>query len=214
MSRLADIIGFPLCLRLSGKQVVVVGGGAVAGRKVRALVAAGAQVHVIAPLLGAELQALADSGRIRWSARPFEPGDLHSAWLAVASTDDPAVNRLVVGAGESSQVWVISVTDESPATTMAVARRGALSVAVGTGGESPAVAVWVRDQLEAVLEPELGSLLEMAAAVRASLADEGKSPSAPDWRRALDSGMLDLIRAGRIDEARGWLRSCLLSSLA
>ncbi|MGH9023129.1 MAG: precorrin-2 dehydrogenase/sirohydrochlorin ferrochelatase family protein, partial [Acidimicrobiia bacterium] len=170
MSRLVEQAGVSLCLRVAGRPVVIVGGGVVAGRKIPPLLEAGAQVHVVAPLLGTKCQTLVDSGRIRWSSRPFEPADLDSAWLAVAATDDPEVNRLVVDTGESRRVWVISTTGESPATTMAMARRGALSVAVGTGGMSPAVAVWVRDQLETVLAPELGSLLEVAAAVRASLA--------------------------------------------
>lgn len=214
MSRLLEATGVPLCLRVSGRTVVVVGGGAVAGRKIPSLLEAGAQVHVVAPLLGTKCQALVDSGRIRWSPRSFEAADLDSTWLAVAATDDPEVNRLVVDAGESRRVWVVAATGKGSATAMATARRGALSVAVGTGGKSPAVAVWVRDQLEVVLAPELGSLLEVVTAVRALLAEEGRSPAAPDWRRALDSGMLDLIRAGKTDEARGWLRTCLLSSSA
>ena len=86
----------PLGLRLSGRRVVVVGGGPVALRRVAALMAARATVIVISPAAVAALEDLAERGQIQWLARPYEPGDLHGAWLAMACTADPSVNAQVL----------------------------------------------------------------------------------------------------------------------
>jgi siroheme synthase (precorrin-2 oxidase/ferrochelatase) len=95
---------------------------------------------------------------------------------------------------------------------MSVLRRGDLVVTVGTGGRSPALAAWLRERLTQELGPEYETLLELLAEAREGFRAEGRSSEDADWRRALDSGMLDLIRAGRLPEAKELLRTCLSSS--
>jgi siroheme synthase-like protein len=96
---------------------------------------------------------------------------------------------------------------------MAVVRRGHLEVAVGTSGRSPAVAAWLRHRLEAELGPEYGVLVDLAAEEREHLrATDGTSGEGRGWQQALDSGILEAIRAGKLDEARKGLRTCLSSS--
>ncbi len=124
---------YPLMLDLTGRPAVVVGGGPVALRRVRALLAAGALVHVIAPRVD---PALAGED-VRLSRRKYRDGDLAGAWLAHAATDDPAVNAAVAAAAERLRIWCVRADDAaaSRAWTPAVARQGEITVAVTAGGD-------------------------------------------------------------------------------
>jgi siroheme synthase-like protein len=188
--------------------VLVVGGGRVATRRVEDLLEAGALVEVVAPRVSAEITAWAGDGRLAVARRPFEAGDVAGAWLCVAATDDAAVNRAAVAAAEGEHCFVSAAGDgaASSARPMSVLRRGDLEVAVGTSGRAPAAAAWIRRQLATVVGHEYGVLVDLVAEARA-----GARPGA-NWPAALDSGILESIRAGRLDEARKGLRECLSSS--
>lgn len=195
-----DAPAYPVNLRLAGRRVLVVGGGAVAAAKVRGLLAAGAVVHVVAPSILPELGALA----VTCETRGYERGEVAGYRLAVACTDDPAVNQAVFDDGEAAGVWVNAADDPERCSYTLPARldRGALLVTVSTSGHSPALAGWLRDELAKVVGPEHEALLGLLADARAALAAEGAARPVADWRKALDSGMLDLIRSGRVAEAR------------
>jgi len=188
--------------------VLVVGGGRLATRRVADLLETGARVEVVSPTVSQEIAAWAEEEKVIVALRPFEAGDVSGAWLCVAATDDPAVNRAVVLAAEREHCFVSSAGDgsASSARPMSVLRRGDLEVAVGTSGRAPAAAVWIRQQLATLMGPEYGVLIDLVAEARAEA-----RPGA-DWQAALDSGILASIRAGRLDEAREGLRTCLSSS--
>jgi precorrin-2 dehydrogenase/sirohydrochlorin ferrochelatase len=211
-----SLLGYPVNLVVAGRRCVVVGAGRIAARKVDGLLAAGADVHVVAPRLGDRVRALRDEARITVAERAFEPEDLNGAWLATAATDDHAVNHAVFETGEAGGVWVNSADDPDNCsfTLMSVIRRGDLVVTVGTGGRSPALATWVKERITAEIGPEYETLVELLADARDAIQADGRSTEDADWKRALDSGMLELIRAGRVDDAKELLRSCLSSSLA
>jgi siroheme synthase-like protein len=208
------LAGYPVNLLVRSRRCVVVGAGRIAARKIEALLDAGADVTVVAPHIGDAVQAWRDAGRLTVHERAFTPADLDDAWLATTATDDPAVNRTVFEAGEERRVWVNSADDPANCsfTLMSVVRRGDVVVTVGTGGRSPALAAWLRARLHEELGPEYEALLEMLAEAREEMRAGGRSSEDADWNRALDSGMLDLIRAGRIGDAKELLRSCLSSS--
>lgn len=199
---------YPVSLGLADRKVLVVGGGRVATRRVEELLPTGARLEVVATAVSAEIAAWADGGRLSVARRPFEAGDVAGAWLCVAATDDPAVNRAVVVASEAQHCFVSAAGDASASSAqpMSVLRRGDLEVAVGTSGRAPAAAAWIRRQLATVVGPEYGVLVDLVAEVRT---DAG--PGA-NWQSALDSGILESIRAGRLDEARKGLQACLSSS--
>ncbi len=205
------LAGYPVNLLVRGRRCVVVGAGRIAARKIEALLAAGADVHVVAPKLGDEVDAWRAAGRVTVAEREFEPADLDDAWLATTATDEPDVNRAVFEAGEARRVWVNSADDPANCsfTLMSVVRQGDVVVTVGTGGRSPALAAWLKERLQAELGPEYGTLLTLLAEAREELRASGRSTEEADWKRALDSGMLDLIRAGNVGEAKELLRSCL-----
>jgi siroheme synthase-like protein len=207
------ISGYPVNLVVADRRCVVVGAGRIAARKIDALLAAGADVHVVAPEVSTEVRAWADAGRLHLSERPFAPADLDDAWLATTATGDPGVDHAVFAAGEARRVWVNAADDPANCsfTLMSVVRQGDLVVTIGTGGRSPALATWLRRRLGEELGPEYATLLDVLSEAREELRAEGRSTEEPDWQSAIDSGMLDLIRAGRVEEAKEILRACLWS---
>jgi uroporphyrin-III C-methyltransferase/precorrin-2 dehydrogenase/sirohydrochlorin ferrochelatase len=146
---------YPLLLDLSGRPVVVVGGGAVAARRARALLDAGADVTVVAPEVNSDLAALP----VRTVARAFTAEDLDGAWLAVACTDDPAVNADVGEAAASRRIFCVRADAGRMGTarTPAVLRRDGLTVAV-SGGDDPRRAAALRDAISVALD--LGELAD------------------------------------------------------
>jgi siroheme synthase-like protein len=205
--------GYPVNLVVAGRRCVVVGAGRIAARKIDAVLAAGADVLVIAPEASPPVRAWADEGRLSLAEREFAPPDLDDAWLATTATGVPAVDRAVFEAGEARRVWVNSADDPANCsfTLTSVIRQGDLVVTVGTGGRSPALATWLRRRLAEALGPEYATLLDVLSEAREALRAEGRSTEEPDWQSALDSGMLELIRAGNVEEAKEILRACLWS---
>jgi uroporphyrin-III C-methyltransferase/precorrin-2 dehydrogenase/sirohydrochlorin ferrochelatase len=169
--------GMPLLLDLAGRRVVVVGGGAVATRRAGALREAGADVVVVAPNVTPQLAALG----VSVAARAFADADLDGAWLAMACTDDPAVNAAVAVAAEARRIFCVRADDATGGTarTSAVARRDGVTVAVN-GGDDPSRAVALRDAIAAGLE--LGELPTRRArrAVRGEVALVGGGPGDPE----------------------------------
>jgi uroporphyrin-III C-methyltransferase / precorrin-2 dehydrogenase / sirohydrochlorin ferrochelatase len=97
----------PLGLRVTGRRVVVVGGGPVGLRRVSALLDAGALVRLVAPEVETALADLAARGRLEWQQRPYADGDLQDAWLAMACTADADVNAAVLAEAEASRIWPV-----------------------------------------------------------------------------------------------------------
>ncbi len=143
---------YPVGLRLTGKHVVVVGGGQVAHRRVAGLLDARAVVTVVSPQLTPALEALVEPGAVTWERRRYEPGDLADAWYAVAATDDAAVNAAVADEAESRRIFCARADDRSRSSvwTPAVGRQGDVVVSVHGGGD-PQRAVGIRDAVLAGL---------------------------------------------------------------
>jgi uroporphyrin-III C-methyltransferase/precorrin-2 dehydrogenase/sirohydrochlorin ferrochelatase len=144
---------YPLGLRLSGRRVVVVGGGAVALRRVTGLLAAGAAVTVVAPETTPALADMAAGGRLTWVRRPYTVGDLADAWLAMACTDDAVVNAAVAADAETRHLLCVRADDASQATAWvpATGRTGPYTVAVHADRD-PGRAAAMRDHLVAAAE--------------------------------------------------------------
>jgi uroporphyrin-III C-methyltransferase / precorrin-2 dehydrogenase / sirohydrochlorin ferrochelatase len=147
---------FPLFLKLAGRRVLVVGGGAVAAAKVAALLDAGAEVVVVAPEVRPELAELAAAGKIQLARRSFTAADLEATWLVVAAAT-PEANRGVAAAAESRRLFVLAVDDPQAASAFGAGtlRRGGVTIAVSTDGRAPALAGLLREGLEAVLPEDL-----------------------------------------------------------
>jgi uroporphyrin-III C-methyltransferase / precorrin-2 dehydrogenase / sirohydrochlorin ferrochelatase len=143
---------YPSGLRLQGRRVVVVGGGHVAQRRVPRLLAAGADVVVIAPVTTPAVEGLAGSGEITWQPRGYRAGDLAEAWYVIAATDDPDVNARVSAEAEERRIFCVRADDATRATawTPAVGRHAGVTVAV-LGNREPRRSAGVRDAIVAAL---------------------------------------------------------------
>jgi precorrin-2 dehydrogenase/sirohydrochlorin ferrochelatase len=208
-----DAPRYPVELVVEGRRCLVVGGGRVATVKARGLLECGAPVHVVATVVGPEVRALPG---VTWDERPYRAGDVEGYWLVITATDDPEVNRAVHDDAVARRIWVNSADDPANCAFILPARmhRGDLSVAISTGGRSPAFATWMRRRLESEIGPEFADLLDIVAEVRTSIREAGRSTEGLDWQSALDSGMLELVREGRLAEAKERLQACLSSSSA
>lgn len=170
---------FPLFADLRNRTVLVVGGGAVAERKVEALLQAGALPQVGSLDLNQGLSRWLEEGRIRWRVGAFREEWLDEAWLVIAATDDAAVNRQVYDAATSRRI-LANVVDDAELCSFhspAVVQRGLLQVAISSGGGAPMLARHVRRQLETLLDDSLGTLAEVLTrqrdAIRARFPDLG-----------------------------------------
>ncbi len=139
-------------LRLAGRRVVVVGGGRVVSRRLPRLLGAGAQVHVVAPEVTADIAAAAAAGQLVWLPRPFCGGDLDGAWYVLAATDDAQANRAVSAEAERLRVFCVRAdrAEEATAWTPATGEVDGVQVAV-LAGRRPREAARIRDLLVGVL---------------------------------------------------------------
>ena len=206
-----SLVGYPANFLVAGRRCVVVGAGRIAARKLEALLEAGADVVVIAPEAVDTIRTWAETGRLIWHERGFEEADLDDAWLAITATADAAVNQAVYDAGEARRVWTNSADDPANCsfTLMSVVRQGDVVVTIGTNGRSPALATFLKRHVGSEMGPEYERLLELLSEAREAIRSSGRSSEDADWRQAFDSGILDLVREGREEEARELLRSCL-----
>jgi precorrin-2 dehydrogenase/sirohydrochlorin ferrochelatase len=152
---------FPIFLKLTARPCTVVGAGDLAESKIESLLTANARVTVIAPHANARITVLADSGEITLHPREYADGDLAGQFLAVAATDNPAVNRAVFAEAEASGV-LINAVDDPPFCDFyfpSVVRRGDLQIAISTAGASPALAQRLRKEINAILPLDAGDWL-------------------------------------------------------
>lgn len=202
---------YPMMADLTGKRCLVVGGGAVAERKVALLVKCGARVDVVSPKVTARLRALGSSRRIRLRRRPVQAADLAGAFLVVVATDDPRVNREVAERVHSTG-GLVNVADDPAACSFlvpSVIRRGDLTVAISTGGSSPALAKKLRQRLEQTVGPEyeafVAALRQLRERARRAIAHPRDRQAM--YRRAVESDLFEAAARGdraavraRIDE--------------
>ncbi|OGQ60560.1 MAG: hypothetical protein A3J24_08690 [Deltaproteobacteria bacterium RIFCSPLOWO2_02_FULL_53_8] len=159
---------YPISLDISGRRCVVVGAGAVAGRKVEGLLKAGGVVTVIGAATSPLIKSLAVDGRINLVKRRYKKGDLKSAFLVVCATDSATVNKAVYEEAAALGILVNCVDSPSNCNFIvpAVVYRGALVIAVSTSGKCPGLAAGIKREIEAVYGPEYGIFLDIIGAVR------------------------------------------------
>lgn len=196
---------YPIMLDIKGKRCVVIGGGEVALRKVKALLEHGAQVEAIGPEFCPELNQLATSGALKATLREYRPSDLQGAFLVVAATDNGKINRQVAeeATGREILINVVDVAELSNFITPSFLRRGDVTIAVSTGGKSPALARKIRTELEKSFGDEYAVLASLIEQVRSELKQREITIPGEIWQQALDLDMLlELLRLGQWDEAK------------
>ena len=184
-----------------------------AARKIRSLLQAKANLTVISPRFTPYLESLQAQGQIKLLNRSYQPGDLTGAFLVIAATNDPAVNRQVLHEAQQ-QGCLINVTDNPAAGNFivpAAVQRGPVTLTISTGGASPALARWLREQLENFIGPEYGDLAALLAELRPEL--RRHYPDSDNRTQAvfrlLETGLPQLIKTEGLDTATRKARQIL-----
>jgi precorrin-2 dehydrogenase/sirohydrochlorin ferrochelatase len=162
---------------LSRKRAVVIGGGKVAYRKAEALLAAGAEVSVVAPVVVEEIRALAMAGKLTVRCAKYKPSDLEGMFLVVAATDSSSVNQQVaVDAGSQMKLVCLADTSEGGNCSFpAILRRGNIEIGVSTGGGCPSLAVQLRELIATLITEEYGIIAGQLSEEREKLLTAGNS---------------------------------------
>jgi uroporphyrin-III C-methyltransferase/precorrin-2 dehydrogenase/sirohydrochlorin ferrochelatase len=203
----------PLFAELAQRAVLVVGGGAVAERRVALLREAGAAVTVIAPELSAGLAALAAEGEIAHIARTFGDDPIEPYWLVVAATDDRTVNASVAAAATAAKRFCNVVDDRELCTFImpAIVDRAPVTIAIGSSGVSPVLSRWVKGLIETLLPARLGALAALAGRWRRRVRE--RLPDATErrhfWERVVTGAVAEHVFAGRDGDAERTLEDAL-----
>ena len=207
---------YPLNVDLSGRSLILVGGGKVAERKVRGILSAGTEtsICVIAPKITTVLQEHAAAGRLCWKQACYADGMLEGAFLVYAATDMREVNAAVAAEAKRRGIPV-NVIDDPAASTFQVPasiRRGELILSVSTAGGSPALSRAIRMELEEMYPPAFGIWLERVSCLRVELQECISSSSARTrfWHTALRPDILTMVRHGAMEKAEVELRNAAL----
>ncbi len=189
---------YPVNLRIAGRQCLVVGGGAVAARKVEALLFCGARVVVVSPEAGERIRTLAAEHRIAWWQRPYRTGDLEGVFMAVAATDRPEVQRQIAEDAVTLPVLLNSVNEPSVCDFQVPSqmRRGDLLITISTGGASPAFSRKIRERLETQFGWEYGPVVDLLGRLRLLVVGDGggAGANAALFHRILDLDIADMVR--------------------
>ena len=196
---------YPINLELSGRRVAVVGGGAVAERKIIDLLTAGAVVSVFSPVLTLALMRLVDGKKLIHIPRIYQPGDIRIFFIVICATDDKNINE-EIAVEAHLQGALVNVVDNPSLCDFTVPSkisRGDLLITISTGGQSPALAKKLRLELEGRYGPEYGVLLQLIGKMR----NEMKQTLAVSkdresfWQQAIDEEVLALLQNGKLNEA-------------
>ncbi|MBI4686636.1 MAG: bifunctional precorrin-2 dehydrogenase/sirohydrochlorin ferrochelatase [Nitrospirae bacterium] len=194
---------YPVFLSLKGKKAVVIGGGKVAERKALSLIKAGAVVKVISPKITKTLQRLKENGRIELFKRPYKKGDIDNAFIVIAATSSSETNSIIAGHARS----LLNVVDTPSLCNFIVpslVRRGNLTIAVSTGGSSPALSKAIRRELEKLYDGKFTRYINFLETVRKKALAEITDPK--KRKKLLETlasdKMLETLRKEDFESAR------------
>ena len=202
---------YPVYLDLRGKPCVVIGGGEIGERKVEGLVESSAEVTLISPDVTQRLQELAHAGRITWHARQYRQGDLKGAFLAIAATDVRDVNQAIAAEAQDEKV-VLNVVDDAPLCSFiapSIVKRGEVTLAISTGGSSPALARKLKETIQDSDLLRYADLAGVLSKARSLIKQRGMVVDADRWQEGITESLIDLVDSGRSEEALNVLMSFL-----
>ncbi len=204
---------YPVFLDLQGRRCVVIGGGHIAQRKVTTLLSCGAHVTVISPAVTPRLAAYAKQSKIRHVQRRLRSNDLQGAWLIYAATDEQTINQLVARAGLRRRIFtnVVDQPDLCSFITPAIMQRGAVTVAISTGGASPVMAKKIRNTVARAIRREDVAMVQLLASLRPLTKAQLQQPQARKryFERLIAGKTYALVRAGLLKPARREARELL-----
>lgn len=181
----ASRFSYPIFLDLHGLDVLVVGGGRIGARKAEGLVAAGAQVHLVAIEVGREVD---QAPLAAVHERAFDASDIEGMRLVITATGDVDIDRRIASIARSANVWTNAADQPVDCEFIlpAITRAGRVTGAISTDGASPALAGYLRDRLAAILTSDIGRIAEVLAAERSQVKADGGSTEHIDWRPRIE----------------------------
>ena len=199
---------YPVYLSLKGHRVLVVGAGEVAFQKLRALLDAGARVHVVSPQALPEIRQLAQDGKIEWSARPYKKTDTAGIRLVIAATPDAILQKKISQEARRRGIWanVVDVPTLCDFIAPAVFGRGDIQIAISTGGAAPALAKYLRRKLESLIGPEYEEFVDVVQKLRPDILKLPKEKRRTLWERIVSDDFFQEIRIGGMAAAESRLR--------
>lgn len=202
---------YPVYLAIKDRLCVIIGGGQIAEGKIASLLECGGNIRMIAPEVTEDVQDMADSGVLKLEKREYREGDLEGAFVAIAATDDNAVQRRIKAEAERLGVLlnVADVTHLCDFIAPSVVRKGEVTVAISTAGVSPALARKLRETLEVSRDLAYADMASLLGEVRGELRSEGNIVHPDHWQTCLTQELLDLFYRDR-DAARAALKESLL----
>lgn len=204
---------YPVCLKITGKKCLVVGGGGVAARKVKTLMECGAQVTVVTLAADDAIARLAKEKAITLHLRPYGASDLEGVFLVIGATSDTELNfRISQDANRQNMLCNIAdVPDACNFILPSVVQQGDLQIAVSTSGKSPAFAKHLRKELEQQFGAEYAAFLDLMGQIRRALLAQEHAPEAHKglFEELIGAGLLDMIREKRTERIDALLKETL-----
>ena len=203
---------YPVYLNLAGKRCVIIGGGGIAQGKIRALLRAGCQITVISPDATQGIRNAAQRGEVTWLERTYQPGDLDGAFIAVAATNVWHVNREIYEEAERLGVLLNVVDDPDLCSFIApsIVKREPVTLAISTGGASPALARRLRETLAVSEALEWADLADVLSQARQVVKERRIAIDPERWQCCITRDLLEMVQDGRSEEALERVLSQLL----
>ncbi len=215
---MAVVAYYPVFLDVTDRPCLVIGGGEVALQKVRGLIAADAAITIVSPGLHPDLVDLAAQGRINHLPRSYVSGDSQGFDIVMIATDDRSANAAIREESRGLGAWVNAADDPANCDFIlpSVVRRGLMTIAISTGGASPAMARRVREELDAYFTEDFEPLAELLAEVRNDLKRRGLllQIDQETWQRAINGPLRALLAQRRWGQAKALLLSRLGAPVA
>ncbi len=205
---------YPVFLNLAGKRCVIIGGGTIAQGKIGGLLQAGCQITVISPDATPSIRQAAQRGDVTWLERTYKPGDLEGAFIGVAATNVWHVNREIYEEAERLGVLLNVVDDPDLCSFIApsVVKREPVTLAISTGGASPALARKLRETLAHAEALEWADLADVLAQARRIVKEKRVVIDPERWQCCITRSLLEMVQEGRSAEALDLLLAQLQDS--
>lgn len=203
---------YPVFLNLTGRRCVIIGGGQIAEGKISKLLDSGAKIIVISPDATQGIRGFTERGQIKLDLRKYQEGDLQGAFLVIAATNDQAVNQEIFEEAEKQGILLNAVDDMSRCSFIApsIVEKGPVTVAISTGGASPALARKLREKMEVSSALDWADATGVLSKARQIIKDKQIAVDPQRWQCCMTDELLTMIQAGHENEALDLLMDLLL----
>ncbi len=203
---------YPVFLNLTGRRCVIIGGGQIAEGKISKLLDSGAKIIVISPDATQGIRGFAERGEIEFQLRKYQPGDLDGAFIVIAATNDRVVNQEIFEEAEKQGILLNAVDDMPRCSFIApsIVERGPVTIAISTGGASPALARKLRETLSGSNDLDWIEATSVLSKARQIIKDKQVAVDPQRWQCCMTPELLNLAKSGREDEAVELLMNGLL----